>query len=126
MSKITTLNEKAIAVHVPLDVSAEGNGYNTIYTGNGEYEFHSLPYSELPPIKTGLNVSERSILAKGNEMTEEQWKGIVEPEKTFGYPSFGQIPNGAYQWYGTAKKSGLSLLKSKSLEDKSILILIKQ
>lgn len=117
---ITELNEKAIAVEVPegahtfsigfatgrLCYSPKGSAINTIYT-------------DLPP-------GNWSILGRPNELSEEQWKKVVTAEKTFGYPSYGQIPNGSYQWFAKPSESGQSLLKSKNVNPESVIILIKQ
>ena len=43
-------------------------------------------YIDLPP-------GSWSLLGKASELTEEQIKIFIRPEKTFGWPSFRQIPD---------------------------------
>lgn len=116
MSKITVLNEKAIAVNIP------------------EYQFHLLGsrlfYKE--PMDRHfehvvLPSGQWSLLGRPKEITEEQWKGIVDtyPDDGcggFAYMDYTSCVNG----FETAKESGLDLLKSKGLNPESIIILIKQ
>lgn len=75
-------------------------------------------------------VDERIVLPKGNysiiglakDLTEEQWKGIVESKKTFGYRKHDAV-NGEYQWTARALQSGHSLLKANNLNPNTTLIL---
>jgi hypothetical protein len=121
---IHILNEKAIAVTVPEDqkyFDLYGGVDNTavvynIMTTPGAFKKVSI---ELPPGFT------YSILGKGDGLDENQWKRVISPVKTFGYPSHGVIPQGAYQWFVYAKESGLSLLRSLSLNPEVTLILLK-
>lgn len=126
MSKITVLNEKAIAAHVmhkPKQVFVDKGQLCVLYNYGGHVnEMEFAPETEEIDLPEGKWIIERMA----DEMTEEQWKGIVKPESTFGYPSYGQIPGGSFQWYAKPSSSGMALIKSKNLNPESILILIKQ
>jgi hypothetical protein len=66
-------------------------------------------------------------LGRGNELTEEQWKQIVEWFSILGdtgYQDYGK----EYLSYGfgTAAESGQSLLKAKNVPIDRVIILIKQ
>jgi len=129
---IHELTDRSIAVEVP-------EGAWRFYSNNG-----------IASGKIGMDVSERledgslrmyahkcdlppgswSILGKGNEITEEQWKTIVgiewfedDDEYFYIYEPDGKVRSNLF--YDTAIESGLSLLKSKSLNPESIIILIK-
>lgn len=134
MTPITTTKGDWLFVPVPTAISSEGNGYNKIYTGDGEYEFHSLPYSELPPVKTGIKVSEATFFCLSNNITEEQAGGVVEihPVNKLKYilyenPLFDvDIFNefiAAHRWSNTALESIHSLMKSHSLTETNYVIL---
>jgi hypothetical protein len=66
------------AIEVPQDVSCEGYTYNRIFIGDGEYEFHSWPYNELPPVKTDVKTSEYKFVALSDKITGRQAAKIVE------------------------------------------------
>jgi hypothetical protein len=68
-----------IIVTIPSVVSAEGNGYNKLYAGGEFYEFHSWPYSELPPVVTQVRVSEYTYAAEAT--AEDGTKQIVFKKK---------------------------------------------
>lgn len=140
MSKITQLNERSIVVEVP-----EGTknyhvwagdkpqlGYEYITKNLIEKEFgDSTKYISLPP-------GSYSILGRPEEITEVQWRGIVERDnrktsngliemEVSGFKDYERFGGSSlFQVKSTATESGLSLLKSKGLQDKSIIILIKQ
>lgn len=56
-----------------------------------------------------------------SQYREQDAREIVESAKTFGYRNYG-APNGAYQWYATAKESLSSLLKKYSLTEDIVLL----
>lgn len=116
MTQHKQLRDNYIAVQVPDILSFEGNDYNTIFTGNGEYEFHSLPYSELPPVKTGLLVKDYIFLFLTSTASEEDCRKVVNKEnmsgKFYDYEEKGSIQKyGRYYLYN-AKLSFTSLLQS--------------
>lgn len=118
MSKITTLNEKAIAVQIPEELRRPMIHYNQLWLCKKGTTWRRS-FCDLPE-------GPYEILGRPEEITEEQWKGIVERAMPFGrvgrYMDY-EYPDSAFY---EAKTSGLSLLKSKSLEGASIIILIKQ
>jgi len=61
-----------IFVTIPSVVSTEGNGYNQLYVGGEFYEFHSWPYSELPPIVTEVRVAEYEFAAEVTAMNGDK------------------------------------------------------
>jgi hypothetical protein len=66
---------ETIMVPLPSAVSAEGEHYNKIYMGGEFYEFHSWPYSELPPVPTEVRVSEYEFA--GEATTEEGVRQVL-------------------------------------------------
>jgi hypothetical protein len=125
------LTNKYIAIEIPTAVSVEGYRYDSLYTVGGEYEFHSLPYNEMPPIRTGVKTSEYRFVAISNAMTEELAAQIVE---TFNNPlvKFAHGKFIAYDkprthtvgdtLYDTALESFGSLLLSRSVKSRSIIL----
>ena len=65
------------------------------------------------------------IIGRGDLITEEQWKGIVE-EIEFPLVLLWKNYDEPGKWLGTPKKSGLSLIKSKGYEGSKIVILVKK
>jgi len=64
------------------------------------------------------------ILGTANELTEEQWKEVVEPSERSGmFKSYKEhFTNPYFFAYDTANESGASLLKLHKLENPLILI----
>lgn len=126
MSKITVLNEKAIAVHV----TETANNFSIyeqelMFTDKKPDDPYPLGLDDLDGID--LPPGSWQILGRPEEITEEQWKGIVDtyPDDGcggFAYMDYTSCVNG----FETAKESGLDLLKSKGLNPESIIILIKK
>src|SRR5688572_23263027 len=114
---IHILNDKAIAVVVPEHAYDFyiGNGYPAVMYWIGR-ELKNIP----------LPCHGYEIIGLADKLDENQWKQVISPVKTFGYPSYGAIPLGVYQWFVYAKESGLSLLTSKGLAKEGILIIIKK
>lgn len=83
---------------------------------NGEYY-----YDDQKPLE-----GKWKILGKSSELTEDQWREVVEKIMPFGrverWKDYEFTESGFY----TAIESGQSLLKSKNLEPETTLILIKQ
>lgn len=127
MSKITELNEKAIAVEVPED--ADNFDY---FEEKNDLWFELLDKNCTPIASDFISLQEGrySILGRPEDLTEEQWKGIVERLNTFVGDNSQHIDVYVdyYKDYEcqTATESGLSLLKSKGLNPVEIIILIKQ
>lgn len=143
MSKITQLNEKAWSVTIP----PEGNINNAYLWGS--YNQWWAKYTEMT--RPGQFVTREIKLPEGDwriegigeRLTEDQWKEIVESQVYNAPPvpkdDFRKDRQTAYRDYSsdretryskfplllTATESGLSLLKSKGLQDKSVIILIK-
>lgn len=128
MSIVNSLNEKAIAVEVPEDLSdpilssVDGKQYIIADKGDSSNPEFYMSTEPLPP-------GSWSILGKGNELTEEQWNGIVEQivvmsgdDLIDGFKDYCDPVHG----YVSPIPSGLSLLKSKGLNPTTTLILIKQ
>lgn len=132
MSKITQLNERSIGIEVKPDwtkfsiwvaqhsLRGHKKGFNYLQYFEGEHPIYDL--IELPP-------GSWSILGKGNELTEEQWNGIVEQivvmsgdDLIDGFKDYCDPVHG----YVSPIPSGLSLLKSKGLNPETTLILQKQ
>lgn len=126
---IHTLTLKAIAVWVPKGVYKHEIFYKCVVTRDG---IGASVYSDnLPP-------GSWSILGKGNELTEDQCKGIVEEvvDNKFQvkYRDYWQKEPTKYKWEKELKKMGFinalssfeSLLKSKNINPDSVIILIKK
>lgn len=139
MSKITTLNEKAIAIEIPdfvdriIEVNNSGNKI--------------IFWDDCGSLELDLPEGEWSKLGIPEDIEEEQWKGIVDYKEGLPYTDFENKKGTPYysdyekplflppNWndpvghelkLNTATESGFSLLKSKGLQDKSVIILIKQ
>lgn len=132
MSKITQLNDKAWCTEVP-DWSKDWyitniHADNDLVCPSKYGGVHWI--GMLPP-------GSYSILGKGNEITEDQWKGVVDKdERTVTNGTRDTLISGFkdYERHGgssifmvkrTATESGISLLKSKGLNPKTTFILVK-
>lgn len=124
------LLENIFAVEVPDDVSAEGYTYNRIYTGDGEYEFHSWPYNELPPVKTGLKKDEYFYELQTNQYTEAQAARIVEQRELIGEGNYCYVNyNFEYDriaFFISAIESMYSLLQSQNLDPNKNYLLLRK
>lgn len=59
---ITPDGESFVLAEVPGDKSYHGYAYNNVYTKGDNYEFHSLPYNELPPVDTGISTKTHIVV----------------------------------------------------------------
>ena len=113
MPTITKLKDGVLAVTgLPegiVDIQGHKEAITFYESGYGTHRFN------LPP-------GSWKVLGWSDELTEEQIGVFIRPEKTFGWPSFRQIPGGAYQWHATAKQSFASLLRSHSITEKALII----
>lgn len=134
MDSIVWITDKAIAVKVPdgssgFMITHAQNDNDLLYLEEGRYRYITSLPGEL---------GQWSILGKGDKLTGEQWKGIVN-DISFLRPNPYNVNEDevvqCWQDYTddteqlvcyTATESGLSLLKSKSLTPSEVLILIKQ
>lgn len=126
---MTELRDNIFAIEVPNNVSVEGYTYNRIYTGGGEYEFHSWPYNELPPIKTGIKKDEYSYIFQSKQYTEDQAAIVVEMRELAGEGNYSYVnydfEGDRIAFFLTAIESMESLLKSKGLTAENYLIIKK-
>ncbi len=117
---IHQLTPSCIAVKVPED-AGRYTMRATNHCDNGSISFYDKFTNEesmclIPP-------GNWKILGRGNDLTEEQWRGIV-PEMIIGERWSNY--NGDYPiWFHSAKESGKSLLKSKNLNP-DVLILVNK
>lgn len=128
---ITELTDNCIGVGVPLDAT----DFQTHVLGGIQKLVFSSQIQD--PLKCGgdmLRLPDGSweLIGLAKDLTEDQWREVVELMKykeidklyySFSYKIYGKVkPGGAY---GTQKsiESGLSLLKSKSINPDTTVIL---
>lgn len=125
--QVIHLLDGVIGVVVPDDA----NSFGIDHTGDIFYEYDVVANENMRTGWIGLQSlppGQWQILGLGHQLTEEQWKGIVERQRGQGLYWHYNIRGSSLGQYGaflldTATKSGLSLLKSKSLDPSTTLIL---
>lgn len=121
---ITVLNDTTIAVTIP----PEGNINNSYLWGS--YNQYWVRYTDMPkPGKIRANEiklppGQWEILGRPLSITEDQWKGIVD-SKLDGRELWQSYEN-TYTAFHNATESGMSWIKSKSLDPLNIIILKKK
>lgn len=122
---IHDLPNSYIAIEIPARISAEGYGYNKLYTGDGEFEFHSLPYNEMPPVKSGIKTAQYEYVFSTQSYSEAQASEIVERRDLIGEGNFAYVnynlEHNRIAYYATAIESLDSLFESMGIDNAIVL-----
>lgn len=85
--------------------SSAGDSYNQLYAANEEYEFHSLPYGILPPVKTGLKVADwQMCLFPDLGLTHKEIDNLISECMSAGFSPAKQDYVTFSRFYDSSKK----------------------